>query len=193
MGTLEYYNDNASDFVNKTKDVKLTNIQNKFMGLLQKGDYILDLGCGSGRDTKVFLDNGFLVDAVDGAEEICNIVSKNLGIKVKHMLFEELDEVEKYDGVFACASLLHVAYEDLPNILEKISISLKHSGVFYMSFKYGNDTIIDKEKLYCNLNEEMATILINGTKDLVIDEIWMSEDNVPGRTQKWINVISKKR
>lgn len=193
MDTLKFYNENALDFVNKTKDVPMTELQKKFMNLMKPGGYILDLGCGSGRDTKVFLEHGFVVDAVDGSSEICNIVSKNLGINVRCLLFSELNEVNKYDGVFACASLLHVSYGELPDILNKINKSLNTDGIFYMSFKYGNESFYEEQKYYTNLTEDSLKNLLKDIKEFDICEIWISGDNIPGRVQKWINVILKKR
>lgn len=193
MDTLNFYNENALEFVNKTKNVSMIEIQEKFMNLMKPGGYILDLGCGSGRDTKAFLEHGFIVDPVDGSKEICDIVSRNLGINVRCLLFSELNEIEKYDGVFACASLLHVPYEELSDILNKIKTSLKSDGLFYMSFKYGNEFFEENQKHYTNLTEESVKELLNNVKEFEIQEIWISGDNLPGRIQKWINVISKKR
>ena len=83
--TVDYYNENAKDFVQGTISVDFTKVQHKFIDKLEKGDYILDFGCGSGRDTKYFIDNGFKVDAIDGSEELCKLASDYTGINVKHM------------------------------------------------------------------------------------------------------------
>ena len=107
--TLKYYDENASVFAENTLKVDFNEVQNKFMSLLPDKAYILDFGCGAGRDTKAFIDKGFKVDATDGSKELCVIASRNTGIKVRQMLFEELSEIEKYDGIWACASILHVS------------------------------------------------------------------------------------
>ena len=106
--TLDYYNNNAANFTAGTKDVEFTAIQDNFIKRLKQGAKILDFGCGSGRDTKYFLGKGYDVDATDGSEELCKIAGEYAGVQVKQMLFEELDAVEEYDGVWACASILHV-------------------------------------------------------------------------------------
>ena len=102
--TLDYYNKNARSFAEATVDVDFYDTQKHFQKLLPEQGYILDFGCGSGRDIKYFLSQHFQVDAIDGSEELCRIASDYTGIKVKKMLFKELEEIEKYDGIWACSS-----------------------------------------------------------------------------------------
>ena len=99
--TLDYYNKNADEFVQGTLYVDFKQTQDRFLDKLPDGAYILDFGCGSGRDTKYFIDKGYIVDAIDGSEELCKIASDYTGVNVKQMLFEELEETEKYDGIWA--------------------------------------------------------------------------------------------
>ena len=103
--TLDYYDQNAEGFAAGTLDVKFTAIQDRFLGYLAPGALILDFGCGSGRDSRYFLSRGYKVEACDGSEQMVKIAEKTAGIPVKQMLFDELSEVERYDGIFACASL----------------------------------------------------------------------------------------
>lgn len=100
--TIDYYNQNANTFVSVTVNVEFTEVQDMFLNNLTNGAFILDFGCGSGRDAKYFLSKGFQVEASDGSEEICRIAEKNVGIPIKRMLFSELDAVEKYDAIWAC-------------------------------------------------------------------------------------------
>ena len=102
--TLTYYNQNATFFVEGTKDVDFILIKEKLTNRLPHESTILDFGCGSGRDTKYFLWQGFQIIATDGYEELCKIDSEYTGIPVKQMLFMELDEVNAYDGIWACSS-----------------------------------------------------------------------------------------
>ena len=134
--TIEYYNENVSKFVNDTQDVVFCATQDLFLSYLNEGDSILDLGCGSGRDTKYFLSKGYKVDATDGSEEICKVASDYTGINVKCLLFNELDEIDKYDGIWACASILHLDRDDLIDVFHRIARALKDNGILYTSFKY---------------------------------------------------------
>ena len=123
--TLKYYNENAQSFASGTVSVKFTEVQDKFLEKLNPDAYILDFGCGAGRDTKYFLSRGYQVDAVDGSEQLCRIASEYTGIKVRQMLFQELDEKEKYDGIWACASILHLPKKQLREVLKNMYAALK--------------------------------------------------------------------
>ena len=116
MDNLKYYNDHAASFVQDTVKVDFSQIRNRFVRKLNQGAELLDFGCGSGRDTKAFLQLGFRVTAVDGAENLCRIASEYTGIPVRKMMFHELNELEKYDAIWACASILHVPSISLPDI-----------------------------------------------------------------------------
>lgn len=131
--TLKYYNQNANQFVQETFAVDFKQTQDRFLINLPAGAYILDFGCGSGRDTKYFLEKGFQVDAIDGSEELCKIARDYTGIKVKQMLFEELHDVDKYDGIWACSSILHLSKPALTGVLKKMAAALKDNGVVYTS------------------------------------------------------------
>lgn len=135
--TLEFYNKNAEAFVEDTIDVSFMEIQDRFLSLLPGGGRILDFGCGSGRDTKYFLEKGFRVDAVDGSEEMCKIAGRYTGTEVRQMLFSELDAVDRYDGIWACASILHLPKREQRSVLRKMTAALKVDGIIYTSFKYG--------------------------------------------------------
>lgn len=136
--TLDYYNRNADTFFSGTVSVDFTQTQDKFLYYLNDGDSILDFGCGSGRDTKYFLEAGMKVDAIDGSEEMCRIASEYAGIKVRQMLFRELDAYEKYDGIWACASIRHLPKNDLKIVLLKMATALKTHGIIYTSSSMEN-------------------------------------------------------
>ena len=135
--TIDYYNQNADSFVQGTVSVDFKETQDKFLQLLP-GKTILDFGCGSGRDTKYFLESGFDVTATDGSEELCKSASAYTGIQVKHMLFQDLNEADIYDGIWACSSILHLSKDDLRIVINKMSKALKPNGIIYTSFKYVN-------------------------------------------------------
>ena len=174
--TLDYYNFKAKDFVSGTVDVVFTEIQDIFLKYIPLGGKILGFGCGSGRDTKYFLSKGDEVDATDGSEELCKIASEYTGIKVKQMLFEELDEVELYDGVWACASILHVEKKQLPEIMKKIAIATKKGGVVYTSFKYREFEGIRNGRFFTYLTEKSFEELLRSVPELSIEKLWISAD-----------------
>ena len=135
--TLKYYNENAADFCAGTLHADMSHLYDKFLCHILPGGRILDLGCGSGRDSKIFLEKGYQVTAVDGSVELCRLASEYIGQPVRCMDFEELDYEEAFDGIWACASLLHVEKSRIPSSLRKIHRALVPGGVLYVSFKRG--------------------------------------------------------
>ena len=191
--TLDYYNQNAETFVSNTVSVDFKQTQDKFVNRLETGDYILDFGCGSGRDTKYFLEAGLRVDAIDGSEELCKIASEYTGIEVKKMLFQELDSDSKYDGIWACSSILHLPKNDLKLVLRKINTALKKKGIVYTSFKYGEFEGERNGRYFTDFTIETFREFIQDIGDLKLDEYWITGDVRPGRgEEKWLNIILQK-
>lgn len=191
--TLNYYNTNAQVFVQGTVDVDFHVTQDRFLEQLQKGASILDFGCGSGRDTKYFLDRGYTVDATDGSTELCRLASEYTGISVKQMLFAELEDMDKYDGIWACASILHLDWIELVSVMQKMVRALKVEGVIYTSFKYGQFTGERSGRFFTDLDESGLARLLKEVGGLEVKELWITGDVRPGRgEEKWLNVLLKK-
>lgn len=191
--TLTYYNQNSESFTGTTLDVEFSEIQDTFLSYLKEGAYILDFGCGSGRDTRYFLKKGYRVDAIDGSEEMVRIASENTGIEVKRMLFGELNETGKYDGIFACASILHVKREELPDILRRMIRALKNGGVIYVSFKYGTFEGERNGRYFTDMNEERFESLMREVPAMEVLKETITSDVRPGRAdEKWLNVFLRK-
>ena len=179
--TLEYYNTNAEKFVESTCSVDFSQVQCEFLNLLRTESYILDFGCGSGRDTKYFLEHGYQVDAVDGSMELCRIASEFTGIEVRQMLFQELQEKEKYDGIWACVSILHVPKIELADILQKMCNAVKVDGVIYISFKYGNFEGEQNGRFFSDFTEKSFCEFVKNIQELCIQKMWITGDVRDGR------------
>ena len=191
--TIDYYDKHAEEFYYNTIDVEFDLLQECFLKKLKRGSYILDLGCGSGRDTKFFLQQGFKVDAIDGSKELCKLANKFTGIEVKNMFFQELSEVDKYDGIWACSSILHLQYEELFDVMKKMTIALKKNGIIYTSFKYGNFRGERNGRYFTDMTEEIFLDFLAGLKELKVEEQWITSDARPGRgEEKWLNLILRK-
>ena len=191
--TLDYYNKNTDNFIEGTISVDLGEIYKVFLSYIPDGGKILDLGCGSGRDTKHFIEAGYDVTAIDGSRTLCDEATKYTGIEVRCMRFDELNETNVYDGVFACASLLHVPAEDLRRIICKIRDSIKPGGILYASFKYGDYEGERDGRYFHDMNEESVTELFSHIDGLDIDRMWQSHDVRRDKDAYWINVVAFKR
>lgn len=191
--TIEYYNENAKQFVETTANVEFNHMQNRFLGKLQKGADILDFGCGSGRDTKYFLAQGYCVKAIDGSLELCKMASEFTGIEVKHMYFQDLIDVEMYDGIWACSSILHLNHIDLEDVMKKMAVAVKSNGIIYTSFKYGTFSGERNGRYFTDMTEDTFNELLQRIPGLAIEEQWITLDVRPGRgEEKWLNLILRK-
>lgn len=188
--TLDYYDQNAGKFISGTVDADMHLIQDTFLNYLKPGARILDFGCGSGRDTKYFLSHGFAVDAMDGSERLCALAEKLTGIPVTHMLFEDLDVMDVYDGIWACASVLHLEYALLADVFCKMSRALKQGGCLYVSFKYGNFEGIRGGRYFTDMTEARFQALVIAFPELKIEKMCVTADARPERNdEKWLNIL----
>jgi len=193
MTTLDYYNQNARQYAESTVDVDFAGVQERFLRLLPEGAYILDFGCGSGRDAKYFLERGYRVDAIDGSEELCGIASRYAGIEVRQCLFEEFEAVERYDGVWACSSILHLPKEKLRRVVPAMIRAVKDGGVLYLSFKYGEFEGERGGRHFTDMTEESFGRFLREVGGAEVEELWVSADVRPGRgEEKWLNLILRK-
>lgn len=192
--TLSYYDSHADQFYESTVNVEFAMTQERFLAKLSEGSVILDFGCGSGRDTKAFLEQGYQVEAIDGSTELCRLAGEYTGIDVKNMFFQELSEVDRYDGIWACSSILHLPIDELAEVMRKMVIALKENGIIYTSFKYGTFTGERTGRYFTDMTEETFADFISGIDRLDVEEQWITSDVRPGRgDEKWLNLILRKR
>lgn len=193
MSTLAYYNTNAQDFYDRTINTDMSQVLNKFFAHLPPNAHILDAGCGSGRDSKYFLSQGYEVTAFDGSQEMVMLAEKELHIPVSHMLFQDLNFEEKFDGVWACASLLHIPYEETKNIYTKIHKSLKPGGVFYASYKHGDSHMNSDGRDFYNMDETTILPYFNDLFEVI--KVWQTAARncvAPSPSNAWLNFLVKK-
>ena len=191
--TLQYYDQAPDAFVSNTLSADMSDTQSRFLSCLPDNALILDFGCGSGRDAKAFLEAGYRVEATDGSEELCVRASEYTGINVKKMLFNELDAYDMYDGIWACASILHLPKAELADVLRRIEAALKPGGVLYTSFKYGDFEGVRKGRYLKDFTEETLKVLWSQETSMKIFDQWITQDVRPGREEeRWINILTRK-
>lgn len=192
IDTLTYYNENADDFIEGTLSADMSQVQNKFISYLKEGSHILDAGCGSGRDSLAFKQGGYTVTAIDGSEVLCQKASHLLGQPVRKMMFQEIDKENAYEGIWACATLLHVPSSEIIEVFRRLTRALKQEGIFYVSFKYGTFEGERGGRLFNDYTEEKFAQLFSHFPELEIVETWITDDVRPDREEKWLNVIMRK-
>ena len=188
--TLAYYDENAADFASSTADVEFSEIQRRFEALLSPGARILDFGCGSGRDAKHFLDAGFDVTATDGSAELCRLAEQRIGRPVRCELFQELSDIETYDGIWACSSILHLPKAELAGVFGKMLAALKPGGIIYTSFKHGTFEGMRNGRYFTDFTEASFRKFIAGIPGVRIKQVWTTGDVRPGRQdEQWLNLL----
>ncbi|NLJ52402.1 MAG: class I SAM-dependent methyltransferase [Alcaligenaceae bacterium] len=193
MKTIAYYNEHAEDFAASTFSVDMESLYQPFLENLSPTARILDLGCGSGRDSLAFKNKGYQVDAMDYSEALVKKATELTGIPVRQQSFYELEDVEIYDGIWACASLLHCERERLPEVIGRMLRSLKPSGVIYMSFKYGDSDREKDGRYFTDLNEQQAESILQQVVPHTLLKLWLTVDQRPDRQEKWLNLLIQKQ
>lgn len=190
--TIEYYNQNAQAFVETTLNVDMQALYEPFIKLLPENALILDAGCGSGRDTKAFLSMGFHVAAIDASEEMVKHATNYTGIDAQHKTFQDIRDENKYDAIWACASLLHVPQSELTATVSRLSHALKPNGIWYLSFKYGDTERTKDGRSFTDMDEKGVEALLSHQPSLKLVDMWITQDARPDRDETWLNLIVKK-
>ena len=190
--TLNYYNQNAQSFSDSTLHVDMSALYAEFLPLIPKHGHILDAGCGSARDAMYFKQQGFTVSAFDASPELAKLASNYLQQAVEVKSFQQLNCTNKYNGIWCCASLLHVPKVELPQVFLKLQNALKPNGVLYVSFKYGTQERVHNGREFTDLNEDGLTALITHHTELKTLKQWQTVDQRPEReSEVWLNALIK--
>lgn len=192
---ISYYDDKCKEYEQDKHVINyFKEVYQPFLCCLSKGSKILDFGCGTGRDTSYFLSLGYKVDALDGSREMCKIAEANIGRKVICKNFLQFKEKNAYDGIWACASLLHLNTEDLVKVLKKLAKSLKNNGYLYMSFKVGEFEGVRNGRYFNDMTEKKFNIMMNKVNEFeLIDVYYNDSELVKQKNKKWINFILRKK
>ena len=185
-----YYEINADRYINDTKDCDM-NIQYQFfLKHLKKEDgKILDVGFGSGRDMDYFYSLGYEVEGVDPTKAFIDLLKDKY--KVYNIKAEDINFVNEYDGIWACASLLHVKRDNLKEVLIRLKSALKKDGIIYISFKYGDYEGIYKDRYFNFLNENILKNILKDTNLSIVDILITKDVRKNREDERWLNVILK--
>ncbi|GAB6137996.1 class I SAM-dependent methyltransferase [Halanaerobaculum tunisiense] len=193
MTTIDYYNQHAVDFYENTVNVDMSNQYQEFLEHVKDNGHILDAGCGSGRDSLYFLEQGYQITALDASQELVKLSSELIGQEVLHMSFQDMEFEEEFAGIWACASLLHVSREEIEEVFRKLTRALVTDGVIYMSFKYGNREVYRNGRLFNYYDEDSFMELKDKFAELEVVKMWKTVDARENREDEyWLNVLMRK-
>ena len=189
--TLRYYELNADNYFEMTSGADVTSIYQSFLRRIPKGGRLMDAGSGSGRDTAAFVRRGYLVEAFDFSPALCELSTGFTGIQTRVRCFKDVDENEEFDGVWACASLLHVPEAELSEAIARLIRALKTMGVLFMSFKYGTgERVAEDGRFFVDMTEERMRDVLQAVQNLTVERLWrtLGEDKFEGHGD-WLNVL----
>jgi SAM-dependent methyltransferase len=195
MQNIDYYNNNSDAFYARTINADMSASYSEFLRHIPDQAHILDAGCGVGRDSKYFLQQGYSVTAFDGSDGMVKLASQLLSAPVRKMLFQDMDYDQEFDAVWANASLLHVPYDETPAIYSKIHAALKPKGIFCGCYKYGDGHMPTPERQFYNMNETNILPYFAGLFEVI--KVWKSADDgrssvAPSPDKAWLNFIVRK-
>lgn len=192
MSTGAYYEQNAVAFFESTANADMSALYEPFLRMLRPGVHILDAGCGSGRDAKAFLARGFRVTAFDASTELASLATRHCGVHVQVRTFDDVDEENAYDGIWCCASLLHIPVDDMPATLARLWRALRPAGSLYVSFKHGQSERLDAGRRFTDADESRLQEWLAGLTEVASKEVWITNDVRPERNERWLNAVIAK-
>ena len=172
MDSIDYYNKYAAKEFEETVNQDMSEIIKEFLNLLNEGDTILDLGCGSGRDSLTFYELGYDVTPLDASVEMCKLAEIHTDLDVLQMTYEQMDFDDVFDGIWACASLLHTPKKELSGILTKIARALNDKGILYMSFKLGDFEGFRGERYFSDFTADSISELLRENGIYEVIKLW---------------------
>ncbi len=193
----DYYQQNAIAFVSTTRDVDMSELRGRFLKFLPytgaRPARILDAGSGSGRDALAFKRLGYAVEAFDASPAMVAATRDHADVHTRQMRFEEFAWEHPFEGIWACASLLHVPQVDLPSVLEKLVAHLAPQGALYLSFKHGQGERVKDNRRFTDLTPDTLALFLDQCSELRQPDIWLSQDCRPGRSSEvWVNAVVTK-
>jgi SAM-dependent methyltransferase len=189
--TSSYYDRHGEQYFEQTKHVDMTDVYHVFLHSIPHKGYILDAGCGSGRDSRYFLAQGYQVLAIDASATMARLASAYLGQTVLHQKFTDLQQDAVFDGIWASASLLHTPRGELKDTFQCLANALKQGGVFYASFKWGTTERTVEGRLFTDFDDEAFQAFVTGIPALTVNKLWKTPDKTRPNTF-WLNLLLQK-
>lgn len=188
-----YYDTHAEEYFNQTRNVDMTNAYTRFIQRLPKNASIIDLGAGSGRDLLFFRNNGFYIEGIDSSEQLCELARYFSNCNVKCCSIQAWYPKEKYTGIWANASLLHLTEQELLLFWKRVPDILIENGLIYFSMKKGIMTGFDNMgRYFTDFSDRLEVAMFELVPNMVVVDSWESMDQLQRTDFKWVNYICQK-
>ena len=191
--TAAFYELRAEEYFERTVSADLRELYAIFLKHVPAGGKILDAGCGSGRDLKQFSTRRFRVLGIDASQRLSMLAAEYSGAHCKTMRLQDIPYEKEFDGIWACASLLHLPKQELLPVLSLLRRALVPGGQIFASVQLGHGESLARDgRLFSYYGcEEFSQYFARA--DLIVEQLWISEDSLPDRTNvRWINLLAKR-
>ncbi len=191
--TLAVYADNVEKYASMVESEKPGKTLKSFLNEVAEGGTILDLGCGPGNSSAHMLAMGFDVVATDASPEMVQIAKETHGVEANIATFDDLEDVNRFDGIWANFSLLHAPKSAFPNYLSAIYKALKPNGVFHIGMKLGTGEKRDAlGRFYAYYSIEELELLLNKCGLVPFSRLEGEEEGLDGTIAPWVTILSSK-
>lgn len=192
--TIDYYNSNAAQYFSDTVNVDMTECCDRFLKYVVPGGRIIDIGAGSGRDIKYFKDKEYTSEGIDASKEMCRLATEYTGIVVRCERIQDWYPQEKYDGIWANASLLHLTITEIEDFILRAVDYLNPNGALYISMKKGIQTGQDNNgRVFTDFSEEKVQQIMEKSTAFSVVDCWETCDGMDRKAFCWLNLILIKR
>ena len=192
MDSIDYYDLYAVPYYEETVDFSMEEQLKRFVELLPESADVLDLGCGSGRDTVFLEEEGCVVTAMDGSEKMCELASIHTGKEVLHLRAEDMEFDDVFHGIWACAILGHFPPDEVKGIMRKILKALKDDGILYFSVRKGERNGKYNGRYFYDYDREALNHLLDEFPNITVLDIWKTNDVRADKNDRWFNVLLRK-
>jgi len=192
--TDRFYEDHAVEYFSGTSGAQTQFVLDRFLSHLPANAAILDAGCGSGRDLKYFHSRGHCALGIDASTALVQMAAEYSGAPCEVVRIERISYEERFDGVWACASLLHLPRDAFRPALRSLNRALKRGGTLFMAVQEGQgEAILPDGRLYVYYSEDDIRRSLDAA-GLAVNELWASRNSADAvRQPVWINVIATVR